>query len=59
MTPDSKMTDSEARQPPWAGFVKFLLLAILVILIFLLGQAMVNHRFFQGGSVSDRDVLKP
>ncbi len=55
----SKTTDAEPKQPPWAGFVKFLLLAILVILIFLLGQAMVNHRFFQGGWVNQRDVLKP
>jgi hypothetical protein len=60
MTIGSKMTDSEQRQPPpWAGFVKFVLLAILVILIFLLGQAMVSHRFFQGGWVNQRDVLKP
>jgi hypothetical protein len=34
-------------------------LAILIILMFLLGQAMVNHRFFQGGGVNQRDVLKP
>jgi hypothetical protein len=60
MTLSSKLRDSSPRQPPpWVGFVKFLLLAILVILIFLLGQAMVNHRFFRGGWVNQRDVLKP
>ena len=46
-------------QSPWLGFVKFLLLAILVGLIFLLAQAMVNHRFFRGGWVDQHDVLKP
>jgi hypothetical protein len=46
-------------QSPWLGFVKFLLLAILVGLIFLLAHAMVNHRFFRGGWVDQRDVLNP
>ena len=59
MAPISKVDDPEPRQPPWAGIVKFLLLAILVTLIFLLGQAMVSHRFFRGGWVDQRDVLKP
>jgi hypothetical protein len=35
------------------------LLVILVALIFLLGQEMVKHRFFQGGWVDKHDVLKP
>jgi hypothetical protein len=35
------------------------LLAILLVIIFLLGQAMVRHRFFRGGWVNERDVLKP
>ncbi len=50
---------SEVRQSPWLGFVKFLLLAILVGLIFLLAQSMVTHRFFRGGWVDQHDVLKP
>jgi hypothetical protein len=41
------------------GFVKFLLLAILFGAIFLLAQTMVRHRFFRGGWVDQRDVLKP
>jgi len=59
MTLCSKLRDSSPRQPPWVGIAKFLLLAILVILIFLLGQAMVSRRFFRGGWVDQRDVLKP
>jgi hypothetical protein len=49
----------EAGQSPWLGIVKFLLLVILIALIFLLGQEMVRHRFFRGGWVDQRDVLKP
>jgi hypothetical protein len=31
--------------------VRFLLLAALVIALFLLGQSMVQHRFFRGGRI--------
>jgi hypothetical protein len=59
MTPASN-TRGPAEQPsPWLGLVKFLLLAILVASIYLLGQAMVRHRFFRGGWVDNRGVLKP
>jgi hypothetical protein len=59
MTIVPNTTNSEVRQSPWLGFVKVLLLAILVGLIFLLAQSMVSHRFFRGGWVDQRDVLKP
>jgi hypothetical protein len=59
MAPISNATGPPAVQPPWSGIVKFLLLVILVTLIFLLGQEMVKHRFFQGGWVDQHDVLKP
>src|SRR5271168_1808436 len=49
----------EAGQSPWWQVLKFLLLAVLISLIFLLGQQMVRHRFFRGGWVDQRDVLKP
>jgi hypothetical protein len=52
-------TDPALRQPPWLGVVKFFLLATFVAALFLLGQAMVRHRFFQGGWVDQHDVLKP
>ena len=52
-------TDPVVGQSPWLGFVKFLLLAFLIGLIFLLGQAMVRHRFFRGGWVDQHEVLKP
>jgi hypothetical protein len=56
---DSNTTAPELQPSPWLGFVRFLLLAILVAGIFLLARAMVNHRFFRGGWVDQRDVLKP
>jgi hypothetical protein len=59
MTVHSNTTDSAGRNQPWLGIVKFLLLVILIVIIFLLGQDMVRHRFFQGGWVSQHDVLKP
>jgi hypothetical protein len=59
MTLISNTTDPAERPSPWLGIAKFLLLAILLGLIFLLGQTMVRHRFFRGGWVDQRDVLKP
>ena len=59
MAPISNTAGPEARQSPWLGIVKFLLVAVLIGLIFLLGQEMVRHRFFRGGWVDRHDVLKP
>jgi ABC-type microcin C transport system permease subunit YejE len=55
----SNRTDPAARQSPWIGIVKFLLLVILIGVIFLIGQEMVRHRFFRGGWVDQRGILKP
>jgi ABC-type microcin C transport system permease subunit YejE len=59
MGPNSNMTGPAGRNSPWLGIVKFLFLVLLVVIIFLLGQDMVRHRFFRGGWVNQRDVLKP
>jgi hypothetical protein len=59
MTPIANTPDPAAPPSPWLGIVKFLLLVILVGMIFLLGQQMVSHRFFRGGWVDQRGVLKP
>jgi hypothetical protein len=51
--------DSNIPRPsPWLGIVKFLLLVILIAVVFLVGQQMVRHRFFRGGYVDQRDVLR-
>jgi hypothetical protein len=33
----------------WLGFAKFLFIVFFVVILFLLGQSMVHHRFFEGG----------
>jgi len=53
------MTNSGEQNSAWIGFVNFFFLALLIAIIFLLGQDMVRHRFFRGGRVNQRDVLKP
>jgi len=59
MRPNSNITGPAGRNSPWLGTVKFLFLVLLVAIIFLLGRDMVRHRFFRGGWVNQRDVLKP
>jgi ABC-type microcin C transport system permease subunit YejE len=59
MIPNSNATDPEARNSPWLGIVKFLFIVVLIIIIFLLGQDMVRHRFFQGGWVDQNDTVRP
>lgn len=50
---DSVVGTRKARRVAVEDFLcriaKPLLVCLLVVLIFLLGQAMVQHRFFQGG----------
>jgi hypothetical protein len=38
--------------------VRFLLLAALVVSLFLLGQSMVQHRFFRGGRIDRNGHLR-
>ena len=58
---DRYFRHQELRQPAVAlvRVVKFLLLAAMVGLMFLLAQSMVAHRFFRGGWVDEHDVLNP
>ena len=37
------------REPPSFGIGQFLFVVVLVVVLFLFGQSMVRHRFFQGG----------
>jgi hypothetical protein len=39
----------DGREPPSFGIGRFLFVAVLAVILFLLGQSMVRHRFFQGG----------
>jgi hypothetical protein len=53
------MTRISSIPSPWLGIVKFLLLVILIAIIFVLGEQMVHHRFFRGGYIDQRGILKP
>jgi hypothetical protein len=37
------------REPPSFGMGQLLFVVVLVVILVLLGQSMVHHRFFQGG----------
>jgi hypothetical protein len=40
--------------PGWLGFGKFLLLLLFAVLLFWLGESMVQHHFFRGGGLDYR-----
>ena len=49
MTTYLKTTDPTGRKPPSFGIGQFLFVVVLAVILFLLGQSMVRHRFFEGG----------
>ena len=59
MRQNSNMTGPTEQNSPWLGIVKFVFVVLLIVIVFLLAQDMVRHRFFRGGWVNQRDVLKP
>ncbi len=44
-------------KPHRLGIWKFVFVAIFFILLFLLGDSMVQHRFFSGGRVHDNGSI--
>ena len=40
--------------PGWLGFGKFLLLLVFAVLLYWLGESMVQHHFFRGGALNYR-----
>jgi len=44
---------------PWLGVVRFLLIVILAVLIFVLVNSMVRHHFFSGGQMNQHNVTGP
>jgi hypothetical protein len=42
-------TGPAGSKPPSFGIGQFLLVVVLAVILLLLGQDMVRHRFFQGG----------
>jgi hypothetical protein len=53
-----KPTGSGREKSPWFQVGQFLLLVALAVALFLLGQSMVHHRFFQGGRIDRYGHIK-
>jgi hypothetical protein len=51
MTSSSNTTDPAGPEPPSFGIRHFLFALVLVVLLLLLGDSMVGHRFFRGGRI--------
>jgi len=43
------------KRPTWVEIIKFLLLVVFVVALFLLAQSMVRHRFHRGGWINHHD----
>ena len=57
MTTDSKIAATIPEKLLWLAIAKFLLLAVFVIALLLLGLSMAHHRFFRGGRVNDHGIV--
>lgn len=54
MAVERSKSDSAKDQGRWIGFAKFVFLAVLTVLIFMLVQSMVQNHFFSGGALNYR-----
>jgi len=57
MTTYSHSPDPEGEKPPAFGIGKFLFVVVLAVILFLLLQSMVHHRFFRGGRVNRKGTI--
>jgi hypothetical protein len=58
MTTDLKPTGPKRGKSPWFQVGQFLFLVALAVAVFLLGQSMMHHRFFQGGRIDRYGHIK-
>jgi len=59
MTAKSDTPSPEIRSSPRLLIARVLVVVVLAALIYLLGQSMVRHRFFQGGRINQHGRLMP
>ena len=59
MTTNSNTTAPAGRKAPRFGIGSFLFIIVLAVIIFLLAQSMVHHRFFRGGWVDRNGSVRP
>jgi hypothetical protein len=58
MTIDWKPTGPRKEKSPRFQVGQFLLLVALAVAVFLLGQSMVHHRYFQSGHIDRYGHIK-
>jgi hypothetical protein len=59
MPTDLDTKTPEERRSTWLGIGKFLFIAVLALLFFLLAHSMVRHRFFRGGWRNQHGSISP
>jgi len=59
MTTRSNAKGLAGLKPRWFAIVRLLFIVALVVILFLLGQSMVHHRFFRGGWVNRQGTTQP
>ena len=59
MTTDSTVPGSAGRRPPRFGIGSLLFAVVLAVVIFLLAQDMIRHRFFRGGWANRNGSISP
>jgi hypothetical protein len=59
MTANSEVPRPAEQNSRWVSIARVLFVVILAVLIYLLGQSMVRHRFFRGGRINQHDRLMP
>jgi hypothetical protein len=57
MTSNSNVTDPAGGKPPRFGIGSFLFIVVLAVILFLLAQSMVRHRFFSGGRLNRNGTI--
>ena len=59
MATNRNETNQEEQNSPWLGVAKFLFIAFLTGMLFLLVRSMEHHHFFSGGQMNRHDVTGP
>ena len=59
MTAYSNTPDPEGEKPPSFRIGKFLFVVVLAVVLSLLVNSMVHHRFFKGGRVNRHGSIVP
>ena len=54
MAPRQDKSNAKEVGPGWLGFGKLLMLVVFAVLLYWLGESMVQHHFFRGGALDHR-----